>query len=150
LVLKAMLTRQQVILAEQRPELAVVIGEATLHQVVDGTAVIRAQLTRLAEMSDAYPQITIQVLPFPLARPPPAATGRYRSCGSPRRKAWAWSTCPAPVVAFAWIARQTFGLVTLADKGYQESSNAKLRAPGEHANARLKTWRILRKFRCCP
>jgi hypothetical protein len=25
-----------------------------------------------------------------------------------------------------------------------------LRAPAERANAQLKTWRILRKLRCCP
>ena len=63
------------------------------------------------------------------------------------------------------------GLLTLADKGYQGSAYAKipykgknkpqsqkdankahaqLRAPGERANAQLKTWRILRKLRCCP
>jgi hypothetical protein len=63
------------------------------------------------------------------------------------------------------------GLVVLADKGYRGSSHAKipyigknkpesqkaanrahakLRAPGERANAQLKTWRILRKLRCCP
>jgi hypothetical protein len=63
------------------------------------------------------------------------------------------------------------GLVTLADKGYLGSTHAKipyrgkgkppsqkeanraharLRAPGERANAQLKTWRILRKLRCCP
>jgi len=63
------------------------------------------------------------------------------------------------------------GLVTLADKGYQGSTyakipyrgrnkpesqkqanraHAKLRAPGERANAQLKTWKILRKLRCCP
>jgi DDE superfamily endonuclease/Helix-turn-helix of DDE superfamily endonuclease len=63
------------------------------------------------------------------------------------------------------------GLVTLADKGYQGSTYAKipykgknkpqsqkqantaharLRSPGERANAQLKTWRILRKLRCCP
>jgi hypothetical protein len=63
------------------------------------------------------------------------------------------------------------GLVTLADKGYQGSTYAKipyrgrnkpesqkqanraharLRAPGERANAQLKTWKILRKLRCCP
>jgi hypothetical protein len=63
------------------------------------------------------------------------------------------------------------GLVTLADKGYQGSAYAKipyrgknkpqsqkeanrahaqLRAPGERANAQLKTWRILRQLRCCP
>ena len=63
------------------------------------------------------------------------------------------------------------GLVVLADKGYQGSiyakipyrgrnkpesqkqanrAHARLRAPGERANAQLKTWRILRKLRCCP
>ena len=29
-------------------------------------------------------------------------------------------------------------------------AHARLRAPGERANAQLKTWRILRKLRCCP
>ena len=63
------------------------------------------------------------------------------------------------------------GLVTLADKGYQGSTyakipyqgknkpdsqkqankaHAKLRAPGERANAQLKTWKILTKLRSCP
>jgi hypothetical protein len=64
------------------------------------------------------------------------------------------------------------GLITLADKGYigagdpvrtpyrgrgkpasQKDANrahARLRAPGERANAQLKSWRILRKLRCCP
>jgi hypothetical protein len=64
------------------------------------------------------------------------------------------------------------GLITLGDKGYhgagepvitpykgrgkpasQKAANrahAKLRGPGERANAQLKTWRILRKLRCCP
>lgn len=63
------------------------------------------------------------------------------------------------------------GLVTLVGKGYQGSTHAKvpymgknksrsqkeanrahakLRSPGERANAQLKTWRILRQLRCCP
>jgi hypothetical protein len=63
------------------------------------------------------------------------------------------------------------GLVTLADKGYQgiawakvpykgknkpepqkeaNRAHARLRAPGERANAQLKTWKILAKLRCCP
>ena len=63
------------------------------------------------------------------------------------------------------------GLVTLADKGYQGSTwakvpykgrnkpepqkeanraHARLRAPGERANAQLKVWKILAKLRCCP
>ena len=29
-------------------------------------------------------------------------------------------------------------------------AHAKPRGPGERANAQLKTWRILRKLRCCP
>jgi hypothetical protein len=66
---------------------------------------------------------------------------------------------------------QKQGLVTLADKGYQGSAwakvpykgknkpepqkeanraHARLRAPGERANAQLKTWKILAKLRCCP
>jgi hypothetical protein len=64
------------------------------------------------------------------------------------------------------------GLIVLADKGYigagehvltpyrgrnkpasqkaANSAHAKLRAPGERANAQLKTWGILRRLRCCP
>ncbi len=64
------------------------------------------------------------------------------------------------------------GLVVLADKGYagagehirtpykgrnkpasQKEANrahARLRGPGERANAQLKSWRILRELRCCP
>jgi DDE superfamily endonuclease len=62
------------------------------------------------------------------------------------------------------------GLIVLADKGYQGAAHAKipyrgrnkpqsqkdanraharLRSPGERANAQLKTWPILRKLRCC-
>jgi transcriptional regulator with XRE-family HTH domain len=75
LFLKAMLSRQQLILKERRPELAVVIGEAALHQVVGGTEVMRAQLTHLAEMSDTHPQITIQVLPFTGGAHPASGSG---------------------------------------------------------------------------
>lgn len=35
----------------------------------------------------------------------------------------------------------------------QKDSNrahARLRAPGERANAQLKYWQVLRKLRCCP
>jgi hypothetical protein len=63
------------------------------------------------------------------------------------------------------------GIIVLADKGYQGSTwakvpykgknkpqsqkdankaHAKLRSPGERANAQLKTWKILAKLRCCP
>jgi transcriptional regulator with XRE-family HTH domain len=75
LVLDAILTRQQLILAERRAELAVVIGEAALHQVVGGTNVMRAQLAHLAEMSGTHPQITIQVLPFASGAHPASGSG---------------------------------------------------------------------------
>jgi DDE superfamily endonuclease/Helix-turn-helix of DDE superfamily endonuclease len=63
------------------------------------------------------------------------------------------------------------GLPVLADKGYQGAAHAKtpyrgknkpesqkeanrahakLRAPGERANAQLKAWKILTRPRCCP
>ncbi|MDF5753059.1 transposase family protein [Spongiactinospora sp. TRM90649] len=69
-------------------------------------------------------------------------------------------------------ALERAGILTLADKGYQGAeepivtpykgknkpesqkqanrAHARLRGPGERANAQLKTWRILRKLRCCP
>ncbi|MFI7044353.1 transposase family protein [Streptosporangium sandarakinum] len=67
-------------------------------------------------------------------------------------------------------ALERAGIVTLADKGYQGAqgpvvtphkgrnkpasrkranrSHARLRGSGERANARLKSWRLLRKIRC--
>ncbi|MFF5260924.1 transposase family protein [Actinomadura viridis] len=64
------------------------------------------------------------------------------------------------------------GLLVLADKAYQGAgehivtpykgrgkpesqkdanrSHARLRGPGERANAQLKTWKVLRRLRCCP
>ena len=77
LLLEALFTRQQLILGERRPELAVVIGEAALHQVVGGTAVLRAQLARLADMSATCPQITIRVLPFADGTHPAVASGPF-------------------------------------------------------------------------
>ena len=72
-------------------------------------------------------------------------------------------------------ALEQAGLIALGDKGYhgydetgqrvitpykgknkpesQKEANrahARLRGPGERANAQLKQWRILRKLRCCP
>ncbi len=36
------------------------------------------------------------------------------------------------------------------EKAPVDEAHAKLRAPGERANAQLKTWHILRKLRYCP
>ena len=69
------------------------------------------------------------------------------------------------------LAGVAVGLIVLAGKGCQgaapakvpyrgknkpesqkqaNKAHAKLRAPGERANAQLKTWHVLRKLRCCP
>jgi hypothetical protein len=46
-----------------------------------------------------------------------------------------------------WIAGRGAGI----DKPLVEGSPAKINhSPGERANTVLKTWRILRKLRCCP
>jgi hypothetical protein len=91
---------------------------------------------------------------------------------------WVSGALPGSVhdMKAAWIRDvlaelEAAGLVTLADKGCQGAAHAKipyrgrnkprsqkeanraharLRAPGERANAQLKTWKILRKLRCCP
>jgi hypothetical protein len=69
-------------------------------------------------------------------------------------------------------ALEQAGIITLADKAYQGAegpvltpykgknkpepqkqanrAHAKLRGPGERANAQLKSWKILRKLRCSP
>jgi hypothetical protein len=81
-----MFSRQQLILGERGPELAVVIGEAALHQVVGGTEVMRAELARLAEMTATCPQITIQVLPFASGVHPIGVSGPlsiFRFAGAP-------------------------------------------------------------------
>ena len=90
-----------------------------------------------------------------------------------------WVSGPLPgavhdLTARIWgIVRElaASGLIVLGDKGYlgedtirvpyrgrnkpasQKDANralARLRAPGERANAQLKAWCVLRKLRCCP
>ena len=56
------LTRQRIVLAERSPRLEFVIAEGALHQVVGGAAVMRPQLTRLADLAGA--SLSLQVLPF--------------------------------------------------------------------------------------
>ena len=89
---------------------------------------------------------------------------------------WVSGALPGSVRDKKWVRGvpdelEAAGLVTLAGKGYQGSTyakipyrgknkpesqkeanraHAKLRAPGERANALLENWRILRKLRCCP
>jgi hypothetical protein len=82
-----------------------------------------------------------------------------------KRAEWIWG---------ALDELEAAGLAVLADSGYQggkyahlpykkrkggkildsekdaNRAHARLRAPGERANAQLKSWGILRKARCCP
>jgi transcriptional regulator with XRE-family HTH domain len=61
---EAILTRQRMILGGRQTELAVVIGEAALHQVAGGTGVMRAQLAQLAQACGDSSQVTCQVLRY--------------------------------------------------------------------------------------
>ena len=112
-------------------------------------------------------------------RPLPGGTWRRRSRCSPHgrrdcaRRSGTRRGPGTPTSSWTGVLAEleAAGLVTLADKGYQGSTcakipykgknkpdsqkqankaHAKLRAPGERANAQLKTWKILTKLRCCP
>jgi transcriptional regulator with XRE-family HTH domain len=42
----------------------IIIGEGALHQAVGGPGVLAAQIGRLVQLSEEFPDLTIQVLPF--------------------------------------------------------------------------------------
>jgi hypothetical protein len=54
------------------------------------------------------------------------------------------------------VQGSTYAKIPYRDTNKPESqkqankAHARLRAPGERANAQLKSWQILRKLRCCP
>ena len=96
---------------------------------------------------------------------------RRTSCGSPARcparsttrrpsgsgacwTSWrppAWSPWPIRATRAARYAKIPYRGKNKPESQKQANrAHAKLRAPGERANAQLKTWRILRKLRCCP
>jgi hypothetical protein len=78
------------------------------------------------------------------------------------KAAWIWGTehelAAADLPALAGKGHQgaVHAKTPCRDKGKPESqkeanrAHAKLRAPGERANAQLKTWKILTRLRCCP
>ncbi len=68
-----------------------------------------------------------------------------------------WVSGPLPGAVHDLTAARIWGIVrelAAADKPESQKAanraHATLRSPGERANAQLKTWRILRKLRCCP
>jgi transcriptional regulator with XRE-family HTH domain len=70
------LARQRGVLAERKPRLEFVIGEAALHQTVGRAEVMRTQLARLAGLADrAATGLSLQVLPFTAGANAAAANG---------------------------------------------------------------------------
>jgi hypothetical protein len=57
------MTRQQVLMQPNPPDLWVVMDEATLRRTVGGPGIMKAQLEHLLEVGE-LPNITIQVVPF--------------------------------------------------------------------------------------
>jgi hypothetical protein len=156
------------LLAARAPKLRTAIRDATkaghAYVVVDGTLI---PIDRLAADRPFYSGkhkkhgMNLQVIASPrgdilwVSGPLPGSV-------HDKKAEWIWG-----VLAELEAAE----LVVLADKGYQGSTyaktpykgknkppsqkdanraHAKLRAPGERANAQLKTWKILQKLRCCP
>jgi transcriptional regulator with XRE-family HTH domain len=62
-LVRARLTRQDLLTAEQPPELWAVVDEAALHRLVGGTEVMRAQLAALADRSRPR-NVVVQVIPL--------------------------------------------------------------------------------------
>ncbi len=60
--------RQQVMLSTSAGtvgrRLSVILGEGALHQAVGGPGVLAGQISHLVQLSDDFPDLTIQVLPF--------------------------------------------------------------------------------------
>lgn len=57
------LRRQELITAENGPELSFIIDESALYRQIGDAAVMREQLEKLKEIAD-HPRVSIQVLPF--------------------------------------------------------------------------------------
>jgi DDE superfamily endonuclease/Helix-turn-helix of DDE superfamily endonuclease len=171
------------------------VGTATAWRYVEETvALVAARAPRLrkavrdaARARHAYVVLDGTLIPIDrVAADRPSYSGKHKKHGmnlqviaGPRGDIlWVSGALPGSVhdkkAEWMWgvlAELEAAGLVTLADKGYQGSTyakipykgknkpdsqkqankaHAKLRAPGERANAQLKTWKILTKLRCCP
>jgi Domain of unknown function (DUF5753)/Helix-turn-helix domain len=73
----AALDRQRVALYERVTPLDVVIGEAALRQRAGGAAVMRDQLSHLAETAGRCPHAIIRLLPFTVGMPPAGGAGGF-------------------------------------------------------------------------
>jgi len=69
--------RRQAVLSRapaKGPRLRVILGEGALYQAVGGPGVLAGQIGHLVQLSDNFPGLTIQVLPF--------AAGAHAAAGS--------------------------------------------------------------------
>lgn len=69
------LTRQNVILGADQPQIVAVISEGALRQQVGGPATMHDQLTHLHTLASGNPQITVRILPFTTGAHPAIGTG---------------------------------------------------------------------------
>lgn len=67
--IEAKLTRQKLLIRPGGPALSAVLDEAVLHRLTGGAAVMRAQLSKLLEVTKLS-NITIQVIPFTVGAHP--------------------------------------------------------------------------------
>jgi hypothetical protein len=58
------LSRQRIVLGDRDPALELVVTEGALRQAVGGPAVMRAQLTKLADLGQTHPRASLRVVPF--------------------------------------------------------------------------------------
>jgi transcriptional regulator with XRE-family HTH domain len=61
--IEAKLIRQEILVRDNPPRLAVVLDEAALHRIIGGRRVMALQLAKILETS-ALPNVVVQVLPF--------------------------------------------------------------------------------------
>ena len=71
----------------------------------------------------------------------------WRIAGKNRTQAWRGGE---PLVDLTAYAQINLHVILAVQETVNNRAHAKLRSPGERANAQLKTWHILRKLRCCP
>ena len=156
------------LLAARAPELRKAVRDAKkagyAYVVVDGTLIA---IDRVAADRPFYSGkhkrhgMNLQVIASPGgdilwvsgALPDRCMTRRPSGSGTcwPSWRPRAWSPWPIRATREAATRRLPYkGKNKPESQKQANKAHAKLRAPGERANAQLKTWRILRKLRCCP
>src|SRR5260370_8634232 len=81
-VVAAKAVRRQGVLSGKR-RFWVILGEGALHQEVGGPGVLARQISHLIQLSDDFPDLTIQVLPFSAGAPAATSTGSLAILGFP-------------------------------------------------------------------